>query len=104
MSFFLKIYVLSIIVECIISEQVCTPSNRNVGKCQDWKDMSLLVADLVGRSNNKNEKVETKSNILILLIRAASSVIGRGTDAVKTVVVNGLMILTQLVGFECWLM
>lgn len=100
MRFLLKICVLSIIIECTINDQVCTPSNRNVGKCQDWKNMSLLVADLVGRSNIKNDKVETKSNILTLLIRAASGVIGRGTDALKTVIVNGLVILTHLVGFE----
>lgn len=99
MRFSLKIFVLSIMVDLILSEQQCLSSNRSVGKCQDWKSMSVLVADLVGRST-VNSKVETKSNMLTLLIRAASGVIGRGTDTLKTLIVNGLVLLTQTVRFQ----
>ncbi|KAL5245165.1 hypothetical protein ACI65C_012575 [Semiaphis heraclei] len=96
MQFLLKIFVLSIILKCTLSELQCLSSNRNVDKCQDWKKMSVLVADLVGRSIVK-DKVETKSNMLTLLIRAASGVIGHGTNAVKTLIVNGLVLLTKTI-------
>lgn len=98
MQFLLKIFVLSIILKCTLSELQCLSSNRNVDKCQDWKKMSVLVADLVGRSIVK-DKVETKSNMLTLLIRAASGVIGHGTNAVKTLIVNGLVLLTKTVSY-----
>lgn len=99
MRFLLKICVLSIvIVVCTMNEQQCLSSNKNVGKCQDWKNMSVLVADLVGQSMI-DEKVETKSSMLTLLVRAASGVIGRGADVLKTLVVNGLVLLTQTVSF-----
>ncbi|XP_015371437.1 PREDICTED: uncharacterized protein LOC107167059 [Diuraphis noxia] len=58
--------------------------------------MSVLVADLVGRSIVK-DKVETKSNMLTLLIRAASGVIGHGTNALKALIVNGLVLLTKTI-------
>ncbi|CAI6352941.1 unnamed protein product [Macrosiphum euphorbiae] len=58
--------------------------------------MSVLVADLVGRSI-VNDKVETKSNMLTLLIRAASGVIGHGTNGLKTLIVNGLVLLTKTI-------
>jgi len=100
MQFLLKICVLSIILKSTVSEHQCLSSNRNVDKCQDWKKMSVLVADLVGRSIVK-DKVETKSNMLTLLIRAASGVIGHGTNAVKTLIINGLVLLTKTV--SCYL-
>ncbi|CAH1713650.1 uncharacterized protein LOC114131186 [Aphis gossypii] len=96
MRFLFKICVLSIILKCIVSELQCLSLNKNVDKCQDWKNMSVLVADLVGRSIVDN-KVETKSNMLTLLIRAASGAIGHGTNALKTLIVNGLVLLTQIV-------
>lgn len=98
MQLLLKICVLSIILKCTVSELQCVSSNRNVDKCQDWKKMSVLVADLVGRSI-VNDKVETKSNMLTLLIRAASGVIGQGTSALKTLIVNGLVLLTKTVSY-----
>lgn len=82
-----------------MGEQQCLSLDKNGGKCQDWKQMSVLVADLVGRSV-LDKKVETKSNIMALLIRAASGVIGRGTDTMKTLIVNGLVLLTQTVSFS----
>jgi len=57
------------------------------------------VADLVGRSI-VNDKVETKSNMVTLLIRAASGVIGHGTNALKTLIVNGLVLLTKTVSYH----
>jgi len=57
------------------------------------------VADLVGRSI-VNDKVETKSNMVTLLIRAASGVIGHGTNALKTLIVNGLVLLTKTVSYN----
>lgn len=98
MQFLLKICVLSIIIKCTVSELKCLSSNKNVDKCQDWKKMSVLVADLVGRSI-VNDKVETKSNMLTMLIRAASGVIGHGTNALKTLIVNGLVLLTKTVSY-----
>lgn len=100
MNFLLKICILSICVKCIVNEPQSLFSDKNVRLCQDWKNMSVFVADLVGRSSVINDKVNTKSNMLTLLIRAASSVIGRGTNALQTLVVNGLMLLTQTVSFE----
>ncbi|XP_025199311.1 uncharacterized protein LOC112597462 [Melanaphis sacchari] len=96
MQFLFKICVLLIILKCTVSELQCLSSNRNVDKCQDWKKMSVFVTDLVGRSIVDN-KIETKSNILTLLIRAASGVVGHGTNALKTLIVNGLVLLTQIV-------
>jgi len=87
--------------KCAMGEQQCLSLDRSVGKCKDWKQMSVLVADLVGRSV-VHEKVETKSNIMTLLIRAASGVIGRGADTLKTLIVNGLVLLTQTVSFGKW--
>lgn len=84
-----------------MGEQQCLSLDRIVGKCQDWKQMSVFVADLVGRSI-VHEKVETKSNIMTLLIRAASGVIGRGTNTLKTLIINGLVLLTQTVSFGKW--
>lgn len=99
MRFLLKICVLSIVITmCTMNEQQCLSSNKNVGKCQDWKNMSVLVADLVGQSTI-DEKVETRSSMLTLLVRAASGVIGRGAGVLKTLVVNGLVLLTQTVSF-----
>lgn len=46
-----------------------------------------------------DNKVETKSNMLTLLIRAASGVIGYGSNALKTIIVNGLVLLTQIVSY-----
>lgn len=100
MSFLLKICILSIITKCIIGEPQCLFSDRNVKLCQDWKNMSVFVADMVGRSSVNSNKVNTKSNMLTLLIRAASGVIGRGTNALQTLILNGLMLLTQTVSFE----
>lgn len=102
MRFLFKICVLSIILKCIVSELQCLSLNKNVDKCQDWKNMSVLVADLVGRSIVDN-KVETKSNMLTLLIRAASGAIGHGTNALKTLIVNGLVLLTQIVSYLCFI-
>ncbi|XP_026814202.1 uncharacterized protein LOC113554521 [Rhopalosiphum maidis] len=96
MQFLFKMCVLLIILKCTASEFQCLSSNKNIDKCQDWKQMSVLVADLVGRSIVDN-KVETKSNMLTLLIRAASGVIGYGSNALKTIIVNGLVLLTQIV-------
>lgn len=98
MQFLLKICVSSIILKCTVCELQCLSSNRNVDKCQDWNKMSVVVADLVGRSIIE-DKVETKSNLLTLLIRAASGVIGHGTSALKTIIVNGLVLLTQTVSY-----
>jgi len=99
MKFVLKIcFLLFIVTEYIMGEQHCLYSNRKVDKCQDWKNMSTLVANLVSRSM-VDDKVETKSNMLTLLIRAASGVIGRGTNTLKTLIVNGLVLLTQTVRF-----
>lgn len=100
MSFLLKIYISSIIIKCILGEPHCLFSDRNVRLCQDWKNMSVFVADMVGRSSIISDKVNIKSNMLTLLIRAASGVIGRGTNALQTLIVNGLMLLTQTVSFE----
>lgn len=101
MCILLKICVLLIIVQWTISEQQCLSSNRNVDKCEDWKKMSVLVADLVGRSTVDDiEKIETTSNMLTLLIRAASGVIGRGANTLKNLVVNGLVLLMQTVSFN----
>ncbi|XP_050433307.1 uncharacterized protein LOC126841092 [Adelges cooleyi] len=58
--------------------------------------MSVLVADLVGRSTVQ-DKTKTKSNILTLIIRVASGVIGHGANTLKTLIVNGLMLLSQTV-------
>jgi len=96
MQFLLKICALSIILKYTVSELQCLSSNSNINKCQDWNKMSVLVADLVGRSIVK-DKVETKSNMLTLLIRAASRVIGHGTNSLKTLIVNGLVLLTKTV-------
>jgi hypothetical protein len=98
MQFLFKTFVLLIILKCTVSEFQCLSSNKNIDKCQDWKQMSVLVADLVGRSIVDN-KVETKSNMLTLLIRAASGVIGYGSNALKTIIVNGLVLLTQIVSY-----
>jgi len=98
MRFLLKICVLSIILKFTVSELQCLSSNSKVDKCQDWQKMSVLVADLVGRSI-VSDKVETKSNMLTLLIRAASGVIGQGTNALKTLIVNGLVLLTKTVSY-----
>lgn len=97
MCFLLTISVLSIIAGCTTGErQQCLSSN---GKCQDWKRMSVLVADLARSRSTVDEemKVEARSNALTLLVRAASSIIGRGTGALKTLVVSGLLLLTQTV-------
>lgn len=100
MCILLKIFFLLIIVERTICEQ-CLSSNRNVNKCENWKKMSVFVADLVGRSTVDDiDKVETKSNLLTLLIRAASGVIGRSTNVLKILIVNGLVLLTQTVSFK----
>lgn len=100
MCILLKLCILLPIVDWSMGRQ-CLSSNRNVDKCEDWKKMSILVADLVGRSTVDDiDKVETKSNMLTLLIRAASSVIGRSTNTLKNLIVNGLVLLTQTVSFK----
>jgi len=122
MSFLLKFIVLSIIIIVIVEcttggdqrrQQCLSLNNANTDEChQDWKQISVLVADLVnvGRSNvaaaiddkgnDDEDKVETKSSVLTLLIRAASSVIGRGANALKSLIVSGLMLLTRTVSFR----
>lgn len=99
MCFLLKICVLITVVEYTMGDQKCLPSDRNVDNCQDWKKMSVLVADLVGRSATE-DKVETKSSMLTLLLRVASSVIGRGSNALRTLIVNGMVLLTRTVSFK----
>lgn len=99
MPFLLKICILIIVMTEYTLSEHCLSSNKSISKCDDWKRMSVLVADLVGQSTG-NSKVETKSNTLTLLIRAASGVIGRGTSALKNLVVHGLVLLTQTVNFE----
>lgn len=101
MCFLLKMFILITVVDYIMGDQKCLSSERNVDKCQDWKKMSVLVADLVGRSAAE-DKVNTKSNMLTLLLRVASGVIGHGSNALKTLIVNGMVLLTRTVRFESW--
>jgi hypothetical protein len=85
----------------LMGDQKCLSSETNVDNCQDWTKMSVLVANLVGRSATE-DKVETKSNMLTLLLRVASGVIGRESNVFKTLVVNGMVLLTRTVRFVCW--
>lgn len=101
MRFLLQTCVISMVVVVrATSDRQCLSSDKSAGKCQDWKKMSVLVADLVGRSAAADgDKVETRysTNPLTLIIRSASGVIGRGADALKTLVVNGLVLLIRTV-------
>jgi len=115
MIFLLKLCVLSIfvvVVECTTGgeqqqrQQCLSLDSGNIEKCsQDWKQMSAFVAGLVdvGRSTaavvdeDEEDKVKTKSNAITLLIRTASGVIGRGADAMKSLIVSSLMLLTRTV-------
>lgn len=99
MCFLLKMCVLLMITTefTIIGGEHCQmSSSKTTGKCQDWKKMSVLVADLIG-GRSVVDKPETKPNMLTLLIRAASGVIGRGARSLNILIVNGLMLLTQTV-------
>lgn len=100
MCFLLKMFVLINVFGCLMGDQQCLSLGRNVDNCQDWTKMSVLVADLVRRSVPE-DKVEIKSNMLTLLLRVASGVIGHGSNAFKTLVVNGMVLLTRTVSFDC---
>lgn len=107
MSFLLKLcalWIVVVVVECTTGGGCLSSDSGSMDKCgQDWKQMSTFVAGLVdvGRSTaavvdeDEEDKVETKSNALTLLVRVASGVIGRGTDAMKSLIVSGLMLLTR---------
>lgn len=99
MRFLLKTCVVFIITKCVISEEQCLSSNKTVGKCDDWRKISVLVADQVSRSI-VDDNTKTKPNMLPVLIRAASSVIGRGSNSLTIIIVNGLMLLTQTVSVQ----
>lgn len=99
MRFLLQTCVISmVVIVCAMTDNQCLSSIKSADKCQDWKNMSVLVADLVGRSAVDVNKVESRySNLLTLIIRSASGVIGRGADTMKTLVVNGLVLLIRTV-------
>lgn len=91
-----------------VGAQHCLPSYVNGDKisCQDFEKMSAQVTDLVGRSvtvgENDVKLADSPFNVSTrTLIRAASGVIGRGANALKTVVVNGLVLLTGTVSSKC---
>lgn len=102
------LFVVIVIAECTMGgqqgQQCLSSDNGNVDECrEDWKQMSAFVASLVdaGRSTapavDDKDKVDTKTNALTLLIRAASGVIGRSAEALKSLIVSGLMLLTRTV-------
>lgn len=86
-----------------------TGHEKSAPSCRDSEKMSALVADLVGRSvgggggdggggGGGTKSTDSPFNVSAeTLIRAASGAVGRGADALKTVTVNGLVLLTETV-------
>ncbi|XP_050540871.1 uncharacterized protein LOC126905326 [Daktulosphaira vitifoliae] len=102
MYFLVKLYlcflflVITIIPSIKLQQQYFSVDNSSSIGYRDWKKMSVLVADLVGKSAVE-DKTKTKFNVLALIIQVASGVIGHGANTLRTLVLNGLMLLSNTV-------